>query len=164
VLATLGTAAWLALVRWRTARVQHALWKSLVLPASGVALSWLLLLTLGLPAIDYARSYRPWVYLVAQHVPNGVCVAAELPRSALAALENYSNWRIDAQGDVAKTSECPYLLIDENRHALVSAPPGWTLVAHLHRPSERDESTAVFRKSNAPAPRPADFGRVALAR
>jgi hypothetical protein len=91
-------------------------------------------------------------------------VAAELPRSALAALENYSNWRIDAQGDVAKTSECPYLLIDENRHALVSAPPGWTLVAHLHRPSERDESTAVFRKSNAPAPRPADFGRVALAR
>jgi len=164
VLATLGTAAWLALVRWRTARVQHALWKSLVLPASGVALSWLLLLTLGLPAIDYARSYRPWVYLVAQHVPNGVCVAAQLPRSALAALENYSNWRIDAQGDVAKTSECPYLLIDENRHALVSAPPGWTLVAHLHRPSERDESTAVFRKSNAPAPRPADFGRVALAR
>jgi len=164
VLATLGTAAWLALVRWRTARVQHALWKSLVLPASGVALSWLLLLTLGLPAIDYARSYRPWVYLVAQHVPNGVCVAAQLPRSALAALENYSNWRIDAQGDVAKNSECPYLLIDENRHALVSAPPGWTLVAHLHRPSERDESTAVFRKSNAPTPRPADFGRVALAR
>jgi hypothetical protein len=162
VLATLGTFAWLALVRWRTARVQHALWKSLVLPASGVALSWLLLLTLGLPAIDYARSYRPWVYLVAQRVPNGVCVAAQLPRSALAALEIYSNWRIDAQGDVAKTSECPYLLIDENRHALVSAPPGWTLVAHLHRPSERDESTAVFRKANAPSPRPEEFGRVAL--
>jgi hypothetical protein len=164
VIAIIGTAAWLALVRWRTARVQHALWKSLVLPASGVALSWLLLLTLGLPVIDYARSYRPWVYLVAQNVPNGVCVAAQLPRSALAALENYSNWRIDALGDVAKTSECPYLLVDENRHALVSAPPGWTLVAHLHRPSERDESTAVFRKSTVPAARAPDFGRVALAR
>src|SRR5256885_7229211 len=37
-LAIAGMAAWLALVRWRTARVQHALWKSLVLPASGVAL------------------------------------------------------------------------------------------------------------------------------
>jgi hypothetical protein len=134
-LAVVGMAAWLALVRWRTARVQHALWKSLVLPASGVALSWLLLLTLGLPVIDYARSYRPWVYLVAQDVPNGVCVAAQLPRSALAALENYSDWRIDAQGDVAKTSPCPYLLVDENRHAPVSAPPGWTLVSHLHRPS-----------------------------
>ena len=163
VLAVLGTAAWLALVRWRTARVQHALWKSLVLPASGVAMSWLLLLTLGLPAFDYARSYRPWVYLVAQHVPNGVCVAAQLPRSALAALEDYSSWRIDAKGDVAKTSDCPYLLVDENRHNLASAPPGWELVAHLHRPSERDESTAVFRKSTAPSPRPAEFRRVALA-
>ncbi len=154
-LAIIGMVAWLALVRWRTARVQHALWKSLVLPASGVALSWLLLLTLFLPMIDYARSYRPWVYLVAQDVPNGVCVAAQLPRSALAALENYSNWRIDAQGDVARTSPCPYLLVDENRHALVAAPPGWTLVSHLHRPSEPDESTAVFRKVGVPAPKAA---------
>jgi len=97
-------------------------------------------------------------------VPSGVCVAAQLPRSALAALENYASWRIDAQGDVAKTTACPYLLVDENRRALVQAPPGWTLVAHLHRPSERDESTAVFRKTSAPAPRPADFGRVASAR
>jgi hypothetical protein len=153
-LAIVGTVAWLALVRWRTARVQHALWKSLVLPASGVALSWLLLLTLGLPVIDYARSYRPWVYLVAQDVPSGVCVAAQLPRSALAALENYSNWRIDAQGDVARTSPCPYLLVDENHRAPVSAPPGWTLVSHLHRPSERDESTAVFRKIGVGAPAP----------
>jgi len=163
-LAVAGMAAWLALVRWRTARVQHALWKSLVLPAAGVALSWLLLLTLGLPAIDYARSYRPWVYSIAQYVPNGVCVAAELPRSALAALENYSNWHIEAKGDVARTSECPYLLVDENRRNPVATPPGWTLVAHLHRPSERDEGTAVFRKANAPMPRPADFGRVALTR
>ena len=162
-LAVLGMAAWLALVRWRTARVQHALWKSLVLPASGVALSWLLLLTLGLPVIDYARSYRPWVYLVAQDVPHGACVAAQLPRSALAALEHYTNWRIDAQGDVAKSTECPYLLVDENRHDLVKAPPGWTLVEHLHRPSERDEYTAVFRRANLPAPRPSDFGAVASA-
>ena len=162
-LAIAGTAAWLALVRWRTARVQHALWKSLVLPASGVALSWLLLLTLGLPVIDYARSYRPWVALVAQEVPDGVCVAAQLPRSALAALETYSNWRIDAQGNAAQASPCPYLLVAESRRAPVAAPPGWTLVAHLHRPSERDESTAVFRKSGVPAPRPTDFGRVALA-
>ncbi len=163
-LAVTGMAAWLALVRWRTARVQHALWKSLVLPASGVALSWLLLLTLGLPVIDYARSYRPWVYLVAQHVPNGGCVAAQLPRSALAALENYTNWRIDAQGDVARTSECAYLLVDENPRAPVQAPPGWTLVAHVHRPSERDESTAVFRRTDAPLPHAGEFGRVAQAR
>ncbi|MEP6503470.1 MAG: hypothetical protein ABJD97_09080 [Betaproteobacteria bacterium] len=154
-LAIAGTAAWLALVRWRTARVQHALWKSLVLPASGVALSWLLLLTLALPVIDYARSYRPWVALVAADVPRDVCVAADLPRAALAALEIYSTWRIDAQGNAAQASPCPYLLVAENRRSLVAAPPGWTLVSHLHRPSERDESTAVFRRVGVVAPKAA---------
>jgi hypothetical protein len=44
-----------------------------------------------------------------------VCVAADLPRSALAALENYASWRIDAHPDAARTSECPYLLVAENR-------------------------------------------------
>jgi len=87
-----------------------------------------------------------------------------LPRSALAALEIYSNWRIDAQGDVARKTECAYLLVDENRRSPTQAPPGWTLVAHLHRPSERDESTAVFRKADAPTPRPADYGRLASSR
>ena len=149
VVAVAGMLAWLALVRWRTARVQHALWKSLVLPASGVALFWLLTLTLGLPVIDYARSYRPWVAMVSAHVPAQGCVAAQLPRSALAALEIYSNWRIDAQADAARTSPCAYLLVDENRRAPTAAPPGWVLVTHLHRPSERDESTAVFRRTDA---------------
>jgi hypothetical protein len=155
--AVVGMVAWLALVRWRTARVQHALWKSLVLPASGVALFWLLLLTLGLPVIDYARSYRPWVAMVASDVPRNVCVAAQLPRSALAALEIYSTWRIDARPDAVASSSCPYLLVDENRRAPASAPPGWALVSHLRRPSERDESTAVFSKIGiaAPAPTPA---------
>jgi hypothetical protein len=151
-IAIAGSIAWLALVRWRTARVQHAVWKSLVLPASGVALSWLLLLTLGLPMIDYARSYRPWVAMVASDVPQGVCVAAQLPRSALAALENYATWRIDAQPDAAHTSACPYLLVWENRRRPMATPAGWTLVAHLHRPSERDEGTAVFRKAGVAAP------------
>jgi hypothetical protein len=151
-LAIAGTAAWLALVRWRTARVQHALWKSLVLPASGVGLSWLLLLTLGLPVIDYARSYKPWVALVAAQVPADVCVAADLPRSALAALEHYTAWRIDAQGNAAQATPCPWLLVAESRRNPAATPAGWTLVAHLHRPSERDESTAVFRKADAAVP------------
>jgi 4-amino-4-deoxy-L-arabinose transferase-like glycosyltransferase len=151
-IAIAGSIAWLALVRWRTARVQHAVWKSLVLPASGVALSWLLLLSLGLPMIDYARSYRPWVAMVASDVPPNACVAAQLPASALAALETYATWRIDAQPDAARRSACPYLLVWENRRRPVAAPDGWTLVAHLHRPSERDEGTAVFRKAGDAAP------------
>ena len=49
-------AAWL--VKWRAGRHRAAIWKSLVLPAGGAALCWLLLLTLWLPLLDYARSYK----------------------------------------------------------------------------------------------------------
>ena len=41
-LALAGTLAWLWLVRWRTGRHRHPLWKSLVLPAGGVSICWLL--------------------------------------------------------------------------------------------------------------------------
>jgi hypothetical protein len=78
-------------------------------------------------------------------------VAAELPRSALAALEIHGKWHIDALPDARERARCPYLLVAESRRHLAETPPGWTLVAHLHRPSERDESTAVFRHGAAPA-------------
>ena len=77
-----ATLAWMWLVQWRTGRHRHALWKSLVLPASGVALCWLLLMTLWLPLLDYARSYRPLVERIARHVPRDACIAAPgLPRA-----------------------------------------------------------------------------------
>jgi len=144
LLAMLGSLAWLGLVRWRTNRQQHALWKTLVLPAAGLSLAWLLLLTLWLPLIDYARSLRPWVDMVGRQLPAQGCVAAELPRSALAALEAYGHWPIDAQPGAARNTRCEVLLVAETRRKLAEPPPGWVLQAHLRRPSEKDESTAVF--------------------
>jgi 4-amino-4-deoxy-L-arabinose transferase-like glycosyltransferase len=69
--------AWVWLVRWRTGRHREALWKSLVLPAGGVALCWLLLMTLWLPLLDYARSNRALVDRTRRHVPRlPGCIAA----------------------------------------------------------------------------------------
>jgi hypothetical protein len=105
LLALLGTAAWVGLVRWRTGRHREALWKSMVLPAGGVALCWLLLMTLWLPLLDYGRSPRPWVQLVAEHVPPGDCIAAPgLSPSLIAALEHFGGWRVDARQDAAETA------------------------------------------------------------
>jgi hypothetical protein len=53
-----GTLAWLWLLRWRTGRHREALWKSLVLPAGGVALCWLLTMTL-LAAAAGLRAQQP---------------------------------------------------------------------------------------------------------
>ncbi|MDP1693864.1 MAG: hypothetical protein Q8L49_18275 [Burkholderiaceae bacterium] len=145
--AVAGTLAWLALVRWRTGRHQHALWKSLVLPAGGVALAWLLLMTLWLPMFDYTRGNRPWVARLLPHVPAGACVAAPgYPRSAIAALEQYGRWRVEA--GTAGAAICAVMLRQERRgQAAAVVPEGWQVVAHIKRPTDRDETTLVLHRS-----------------
>ncbi len=146
LLAAAASVAWLALVRWRTGRHQPALWKSLVLPAGGVALAWLLLMTLWLPLLDYARSNQPWVRRIAPHVRAGECVAAPgYSRSSVASLEQYGRWPVFA---TAATNDCAVWLRQERRgQTPLSVPPGWQLVARVSRPTERDETTLVLRRS-----------------
>ncbi|WP_157272204.1 hypothetical protein [Azohydromonas aeria] len=149
IAAVAGTLAWLALVRWRTARHPQALWKSLVLPAGGVALAWLLVMTLWLPALDYARSYRPWVQRIARHVgPDPACIAAPgLQRAAAAGLEYFGGWRVDARPE---TANCPVLLLPEREPTrAVPSMPGWRFVARERRPTDRDESVLIYRRAAA---------------
>lgn len=154
LLAAAGSLAWVWLVRWRTGRNQHALWKSLVLPASGVALCWLLLMTLMLPVLDYARSLRPLVTRVAQHVPPDSCIAApRLPRSAWASLEHFGGYRVDGMTGAADT-RCSYLLQPEAKAENHSTPPGWKLVARVKRPTDRTEWVAIYQRVPSSAIRP----------
>jgi 4-amino-4-deoxy-L-arabinose transferase-like glycosyltransferase len=146
VLAVAGTLAWIALVRWRTGRHRSAIWKSLVLPAGGVALTWLLAMTLWLPLLDYARSNRPWVARIAPHVPVGACVEAlGYSRAAVASLEHYGRWHVDA--GVSLDRACTVRLRQERRGQNVTVPPGWEVVARVRRPTDRDEQTLVLKRS-----------------
>jgi hypothetical protein len=150
VLATAATLAWLWLVRWRTARHRHALWKSLVLPAGGVALTWLLVMTLLLPLVDHVQSEREWVARLAPHVPAGVCIAApDVGRAAVAALEYHGRWTVDARPAAAEASGCTVLLRRERHSRHAEAGPGWHEVARVLRPHERRDGTRVFHRSAA---------------
>ncbi len=146
-LATAGTLAWIALVRWRTGRHREALWKSLVLPAGGVALCWLLLMTLWLPLLDYARSARPWVERVSAHLPPGICVLAPgASPVVVAALEQAGRWRVVAAADGVASSECRWQLrVSRTGRPQPPAAP-WELVAEIKRPTDRDEVTAIYRR------------------
>lgn len=148
--AALGTLAWLWLVRWRTSRHRHPLWKSLVLSASGVALAWLLTMTLLLPVLDYARSPRALVALVDKYVPRGSCVLAPgMPRANVAALEVFGNHRVVTQPEQSLPPDCGRHLVVAWRGSPLPPPPaGWTLQAHLRRPGERSDQMLVYR----PAP------------
>ncbi|QPF74443.1 hypothetical protein G8A07_16975 [Roseateles sp. DAIF2] len=147
--ALLGTVAWLGLVRWRTARHQHALWKSLVLPAGGVALVWLLGLSLWLPVLDYARSNRPLVERVRVHLPaQPDCLAAPgQPLSLLAALEFQGGWTLEARQPLTST-RCSYALLQSELQATPQIPAGWSLVGTARRPTDRTQQYLVLRRAD----------------
>ncbi len=148
-IAVLGTLAWLWLVRWRTGRHRHPLWKSLVLPAGGVAVCWLLLMTLWLPLLDHARSYRPLLVRIAEHVPRTGCVAApQVPRALLAALESMGGYHVDAVTP-AELSPCDFLLASQTPKEPAANYPGWKLIARVERPTDRLDLTAIYRRTAA---------------
>jgi hypothetical protein len=145
-LAVAGTLAWLWLVRWRTGRHREALWKSLVLPAGGVALCWLLLMTLWLPLLDYARSPRPWVKRIAGLVPSRACIAAPgLAPATVAALEHMGRWTVDARPG-ALTGACRYAVQVARSRQLPAVPAGWELAGKVQRPTDLGEVTLVYRR------------------
>jgi 4-amino-4-deoxy-L-arabinose transferase-like glycosyltransferase len=144
VLALAGTLAWMALVRWRTGRHRHALWKSLVIPAGGVALCWLLLMTLWLPLLDYARSPRAVVERVQALVGPAPCVATPgFSPVMVAQFETLGRMRVDARADSA--TRCPVLLA-VTRQVAPPTPAGWTRVGSARRPTDRAEIFTVFRR------------------
>jgi 4-amino-4-deoxy-L-arabinose transferase-like glycosyltransferase len=144
--AVVATVAWIWLVRWRSGRNRHPLWKSLALPAGGVALCWLLVMTLLLPPLDYARSYRPLVLRIAQHVPRNACIATPgMSRSQVASLEYHGGYRVDAARSASDTA-CAFLLQAETRQTAPPAASTWKLVARERRSRSDDEVTAIYQR------------------
>ena len=163
-LAALATLAWAWLVRWRTRRTRPVIWKSLELPAGGVALCWLLLMTLWLPLLDYALSNRPLAMRLLRHVPAGACLAAPgAPPSLVAALEFHGGRIVDARTSTAHSavdSACPVLLqvlVQRGAAAQRSAAAaaallrgGWQEAARERGPTERREVVVVYKRAAAP--------------
>ena len=149
-LAGAGTFAWISLVKWRTGRTRHPLWKSLVLPASGVTLAWLLVMTLLLPPVDHARSYRSLIGRIAQRVPPDVCIAApSMSRAQLVALEYLGGYQVDATSSIA-TTRCNFLLQLETLKKPTFPGIGWRLLGRERRNTNDDEITAIYRRSSTP--------------
>ncbi|RYF06688.1 MAG: hypothetical protein EOO31_09160 [Comamonadaceae bacterium] len=148
IAALAATAAWCALVWWRASRNRAAIWKSLVLPAGGAVLGWLLLMTLWLPLLDYGRSYGPQMRSVAQTLgPDAGCVATYgLSRAQIAALIHQGGIEV-APGQNAP--HCNWLVADATVEPPVMSvlPQGeWTQVANILRPTDKNDRLLVLRR------------------
>jgi hypothetical protein len=142
-----GTAAWVALVRWRTGRSRHPLWKSLVLPAGGVTACWLLLMTLWLPLLDHARSPRPLIERGLRHVGDTDCIATPGATLAqVAALEVFGRYRVDASASEPARAKACAVMVEFGRRAAPRSFAGWRLVAAERRTRDASELMSVYRR------------------
>ena len=109
VLALVVSGAWAALVHWRSGRHRTAIWKTLVLPAGGATLCWLLLATLWMPLLDFAQSYKSLAVQVRASIPKGQCAQTMgLDRHEIAALRWYGQVKLASPWQL---ESCPWLLI-----------------------------------------------------
>lgn len=145
--ALLATAAWMWLVRWRTSRSREAIWKSLVLPAGGAALGWLLVMTLWLPVLDYARSYAPVVQGITSRMDAPGCVEVfGLTRPQIAALRYHG--KLDVR-NAQIPSNCPWLVAAQDLQGSLPMALNlrqWRLVTTVRRPTDQRENLLLYKK------------------
>ncbi len=145
--AVAATLAWAWLVKWRAAGHRAAIWKSLVLPAGGATLCWLLLMTLWLPLLDYARSYAPTSRQIAALVDPRSCVEIHgVASGQAAALQYHGKLQLRQAG---RQANCPYLIVDVEAQSTLGAVvnlPDWAFQATVRRPTDRNENVLVFKR------------------
>jgi hypothetical protein len=159
VVAFVATTMWGWLVVWRTAKHRHALWKSLVLPAGGAALCWLLLLTLWLPLLDFARSYKPWVRQIqavmtkqnANEAQNVCLLSYGLSVGQMTAFHYHGGFDVKAleTTPIHQQRTCPWLLVDNDLRpdlGQVVKLNDWTRVRTIRRPSDNNEDVTLYHR------------------
>ncbi len=148
LLAVLASLGWAWLVKWRTGRHRSALWKSLVLPAGGAILCWLLLMSLWLPMLDYGRGYQPLVRQVLARVDRHTCIETlGLSTAQITALRHHGNLQLQT---AQREPQCQSLLVDrqaQGRFKREIDTSAWTLVAAARRPTEKNDDMLIYRRT-----------------
>lgn len=156
-LALVATLAWGWLVNWRVGRHRPAIWKSLVLPAGGAVLCWILLMTLWLPLLEFARSYTVLTQSISAVVKTPDCVQTHgLDRGQIAAFKFQAGLTLRARSEPAI---CPWLLVDRDAVPTLASAVDlrqWTPQYIGYRPTDRDDDVLLYRRIS-----PSNFAPVA---
>ncbi|MDZ7866412.1 hypothetical protein [Acidovorax sp.] len=149
VVALAASVGWCALVWWRASRNRAPIWKSLVLPASGAALSWLLLMSIWLPLLDFARSYVPQMRAITavMGASPGCVQTVGLSRAQVAALQYHAGFTLHPAS--LSVTGCEWLVSDiASWPAPASAVDAlqWERMATVARPTDKTDFLLVFRR------------------
>ncbi len=143
-LAMLLTLVWVVVV----ARSLRSTRRALVNWTAGIAMVWMLMMTLGLPLVDQARSYRGVALRLAQNVPAGSrCIARWGVGDAQRALLDYFAAVRTVDIDAPGARACRALLVQASPARRLPALPGWTETWRGSRPGDRNELFVLYRRA-----------------
>ena len=147
-LALAASWAWVLVIRWRIGRHPSAIWKSLVLPASGASLCWLLLMTLWLPILDQALSYRVWAEQIHQQLHQPTCVQYQfLERHQFAGLTHHGAFKLVS--DQTENTTCPWLVNKSGYRGSTDKPLDartWQWVMTIQRPGDKSDKLDIYQR------------------
>jgi 4-amino-4-deoxy-L-arabinose transferase-like glycosyltransferase len=146
-LAALLTLIWLAVV----ARSLRSTRRALVNWAAGITMVWMLAMTLGLPLIDQARSYRAVASHIVEALPQDFrCIARQNLGDAQRALLDYFAGITTTRAEYPAASRCNALLLQAAPAAIPAVDAEWSEVWRGSRPGDRNELFILYRRQAAP--------------
>jgi 4-amino-4-deoxy-L-arabinose transferase-like glycosyltransferase len=141
--ATLLTLMWIVVV----ARSLRSNRRALVNWTAGITMVWMLVMTLGLPAVDHARSYRSLAQKLAEAIPADThCIARHNVGDAQRALLDYFIRLQTLRDDSTMASQCAVLLVQGTPLRVPDVGPQWTETWRGARPGDRTELFVLYQR------------------
>jgi 4-amino-4-deoxy-L-arabinose transferase-like glycosyltransferase len=145
-LAALLTLVWLVVV----ARSLRSTRRALVNWAAGITMVWMLAMTLGLPLIDQARSYRPVASSIAAALPrNFRCIARLNVGDAQRALLDYFAGINTIRVEYPAASRCNALLVQAPPTGIPAVGSEWFETWRGSRPGDHNELFILYLRQAA---------------
>jgi len=139
--AALLTLVWLVVV----ARSLRTTRRALVNWAAGITMVWMLVMTLGVPAIDHARTYRGVGKAISEKLPVGyLCaIGVNVGDGQRALLNRYAGLFFQRpEGQMAPV--CRALIVQTAPDRVPPAEPGWTELWRGSRPGDKTELFVLY--------------------
>ncbi|MFY9137658.1 ArnT family glycosyltransferase [Zwartia sp.] len=152
-LAIVCTLSWGAMILWRVKANPNALWRGSLLAAGGLTITWIMLVLLWLPAVDYVRSYRPMSAEIRQTLEGLSETPGELAclREQGLALGPRASLYVFEHIELVYDTKCPFVLQQTTRKKLESGEAGFSDSAEVlwqgSRGADRFDRYRILRLS-----------------
>jgi 4-amino-4-deoxy-L-arabinose transferase-like glycosyltransferase len=142
-LASLLTLIWLVVV----ARSLRSTRRAIVNWAAGITMVWMLMMTLGVPLVDQARSYRGVAARLMEAMPADTkCVARRNVGDAQRALLDYFVALRTVREEFPTAARCDALLVQATPQRLPLPEREWAEIWRGSRPGDRHELFILYRR------------------